>query len=243
MFIDQCGQSIILGRGPTSFEFGAVLPQAVQLEVESIFEIGEFRGDDRLLGEDGGYKDHAVGFSEDKIAGEDGGAADANGSVDGGERPLSPGRGIIATIEAVEVGDFAALCGVTDARVEDKAGVGMGSDAAAEVRANQSSFDDLAEPIGHVDVADLEFVDGPTVITADTPFCLALGADGSNHVRTKRHVLCSEGAAGEGLLGMQGLKATVKLAFVTQLAEILPDILYGDIGGTFEELGGNLLAS
>src|SRR5438552_10428234 len=67
MFVDPLGQGIIFCRRPTSFEFGAVLPQAVQLEVEGIFEIGEFGRDDCRLGEDGGDKDDAVGFSEDEI--------------------------------------------------------------------------------------------------------------------------------------------------------------------------------
>src|SRR5260370_7422080 len=100
MFIDPFGQSIILGRGPTSFEFGAVLPQAVQLEVESIFEIGEFRGDDRLLSEDGGYKDDAVGFSEDMIAGEDGGAADSNETLHVAARSLTPARTLTPTTKS-----------------------------------------------------------------------------------------------------------------------------------------------
>jgi hypothetical protein len=54
MFVDPFGQGIILGGSPTSFEFGAVLSQAIEFEVEGIFEVGEFRGDDCLLGEDGG---------------------------------------------------------------------------------------------------------------------------------------------------------------------------------------------
>jgi hypothetical protein len=57
-------------------------------------------------------------------------------SVDGGERHLGPGGGIIAAIEAIEVGDFAVLFGVADAGVEDEAGVSVGGDAVAEVRAN-----------------------------------------------------------------------------------------------------------
>src|SRR5260370_33402978 len=108
---------MILSPSPTSFEFGAGLPQTIELEVESIFEIGEFCRDDRRFCEDRWNKNDPVGFSEDEVAGKDGGAADANGSVDGGERHLGPGRGIVAAIEAVEVGDFAVLFGVADAGV------------------------------------------------------------------------------------------------------------------------------
>src|SRR4030088_1251666 len=76
MLVDPFGQGVVFGWCPTAFEFGAVLAQTVQLEVEGIFEIGELRGDDGLLGEDGGDKDDAVGFGEDEVAGENGGAAD-----------------------------------------------------------------------------------------------------------------------------------------------------------------------
>src|SRR5439155_11981635 len=243
MFVDPLGQGIIFCRRPTSFEFGAVLPQAIELEVEGIFEIGEFCRDDCRLGEDGGDKDDAVGFSENKVAGKDGGAADANGSVDRGERHLGPGRGIIAAIEAVEVGDFAVFFGVADAGIEDKAGVGMGCDAAAEVRADQGSFDDLAEAVGHVDVADLKLVDGPAVISTDASFSLALGGDRLDHVGAQWHVLRSEGAAGKGFFRMEGLEATVKLALVAELAEILPDVFDGDVESPLEEVVGNLWAA
>jgi hypothetical protein len=64
------GEGVVLGRRPAAFEFCAVLSQTVQLEVEGIFEIGEFRRDDCLLGEDGRDKDDTVGFGQDKIAGE-----------------------------------------------------------------------------------------------------------------------------------------------------------------------------
>ena len=50
MLVDPLGESIVLGRRPTSLEFGTVLAQTVELEIESIFEIGEFGGDDCLLG-------------------------------------------------------------------------------------------------------------------------------------------------------------------------------------------------
>jgi hypothetical protein len=78
MFVDPLGESVVLGRRPTSFEFCAVLSQTIQFEVESIFEIGEFGRDDCLLGEDGRDKDHTIGFGQDKIAREDGATADSN---------------------------------------------------------------------------------------------------------------------------------------------------------------------
>ena len=93
MFVDPFGEGIVLGRGPTSFEFGAVLPQAIELEVESIFEIGEFRRDDRGFCEDRWNKNDTVGFGEDKVAGKDRCAANADGSIDRGERHLCPGGG------------------------------------------------------------------------------------------------------------------------------------------------------
>src|SRR5207245_8191196 len=113
-------------------------------------------------------------------------------------------------------------------------------DAVAEVRANQGSFDDLAEPVGHVDVSDLNRVDGPAVISTDASFGLALGGDRLDHVEAQGHVLGGKSAAGKGLVGMEGLEATVKLAFVAELAEILPDIFDGDVEGSLEEVVGNL---
>ena len=145
MLIDPLGQGIILSRGPTSFKFGAVFPEAVKLEVEGVLEIGELGRDNRLLGEYRRDKDHAVRFGEDKISRKHSGAADADRGVDGGERHLGPGGGIIATIETVEVGDFAVFFGVANAGVKDKPGVGMGGDAVAKIGTNQGTFDDLAD--------------------------------------------------------------------------------------------------
>ena len=119
----------------------------------------------------------------------------------------------------------------------------MGRDAVAEVRANQGSFDDLAEPVGHVDVSDLKLVDGPAVISTNASFGLALGGDRFDHVGAQRHVLGGKSAAGKGLVGMEGLEASVKLAFVAELAEILPDIFDGDVEGSLEEVVGNLRAA
>ena len=69
MVVDPLGEGIIFGRRPASFELCAVLPEAIELEVESVFEIGELRRGDCLLGEDGRDKDDAVGFGEDKVVG------------------------------------------------------------------------------------------------------------------------------------------------------------------------------
>src|SRR5260370_24220012 len=195
-------------------------------------EVGGLLREGWRFWEDRWNKNDPVGFSEDEVAGKDGGAADANGSVDGGERHLGPGRGIIAAIEAVEVGDFTVLFGVADAGVEDKAGVGMGRDAVAEVGASQGSFDDLAEPVGHVDVSDLKLVDGPAVISADAAFRLALGGDRLDHVGAQRHVLRSKRAAGKGLFRMEGLEAAIELALVAKTAGIPPDGFDGDVQGT-----------
>lgn len=88
---DPLGESIVLGRYPTTFELGTILALAIELKVEGVLEVGKLRGGDGLLGEDGGNEDDTVSLGENEISGKDDGSADADGCINGGKGHLSPG--------------------------------------------------------------------------------------------------------------------------------------------------------
>ena len=83
--------------------------------------------------------------------------------------------GIVAAIEAVEVGDLAVLFLVADAGVEHKAGVGVRGHGVAQVGADERALDDFSEAVGNVDVAILELGDGPDVGVGDAALGFAFG--------------------------------------------------------------------
>ncbi len=150
--------------------------------------------------------------------------------------------GVVAFVEAVEVGDLAVLLGVADAAVEDEAGVGVGGDAVAQVGADEGAIGDLAIAVGDVDVTDAELVDGPAIVVApgDAALGLALGGEGPDHVRAAGHVLRGEGAAGEGRVRVEGLPITLELVVIALAAEVVPDVFDGDVQGALEEIVGEL---
>ena len=115
--------------------------------------LGEFSRADCLFGEDGGDEDDAVALGQNEISGENGGSADTDRSVDRGEGHIDEAEGIVAAVEAVEVGDLTILFVVPDPGIEDEAGVGVGGNATAEIGADQGAFEDLSVAVGNVDVA------------------------------------------------------------------------------------------
>ena len=165
--VDPLDEGVILAGVPAAFERAAIVALAVQIEIEGIFQIDELGMGDRILGQIGGNEDHAFALGQHQIARQHGGAADADGRIDRGQGHVLPGGGIIGAVEPVDVLQLAIFLRVADAGIEDKAGMGMGGDARAQIGADQGAFHDLAEAVGDIHVADREFGDRPAVVAAD----------------------------------------------------------------------------
>ena len=149
---------------------------------------------------------------------------------------LLPEGGIIAFIEPIEIGDFTVLLLVSYPAIKDKTSVGMCSDPVAQVGSDQGTVDDLAKAIRDIDVADLQFIDGPAVVSADPPLCLTLCKDCLLHIRPEGHVLSRQRAAGKGLFYMQRLPVTFELIVVALLTQIVPHIFDRYVQGTLEQI-------
>ena len=70
---------------------------------------------------------------------------------------------------------------------------------------------------------------GQMLVSGMRPSALPSARMARAHVRARGHVLRGQGAAGEGLVRVQGLPAAFELVAVAVLAEIFPDVLDGHV--------------
>jgi len=235
MGVDPLGKAVILLSIPSPFELCAVFAFAVQFEVVVVLEPGEFSRADRPFGKDCGNEKNPFCLGQNKVPRQHHGPSNTNRGIDRGQLHLRPGGGIVAAIEAVEVGNFPVFLLVAYAGVEHESGMRVRGDAVAEIRTDQGAFNDLAKAIGDVDVPDLQFIDGPHIGSAHPSLGFALGGDGFGHVRPQRHILRREGAACKWLFNMKSLPACFELILIALRAQKVPDVFDGHIHCPLEQ--------
>ena len=100
----------------------------------------------------------------------------------------------------------------------------MCRNGASQVGTNQGAVHNLPESVGHINVPELQFIDGPAIVSAHASFRLAFSGNRLRHVRPHWHVLRRQSTSGKGLLNVQDLPSALKLVSITLLTEVVPDI-------------------
>src|SRR5688572_24935999 len=144
--------------------------------------------------------------------------ADADGTVDLGQRDVEDRRGMPAAAEDVEIGQLAHPFEVADAAIDDESGPGPRVDRRTEIVANEGAVLDLAEEIDDEDVAGKKRVDDPSVLPADMAIGRALRCDDRLKVVPQRDHADGDRPADEHAFGMQIDPAALVLEVVATIA-------------------------
>ena len=174
----QRGEALVFFRSPAAFESGAVAALVVELEVIGVFEAVNSAELMACSARMAGIKITPSGSWRGPDPRQNDGAPDADGSVDGGEFHLGPGRRIVPEVHAVEVGDFAVLLLIANPGIEDEAGVAARGNGVAQVGADEGAPLILPKPSATYTSPVLQFGNGPGVGVRDAAFRLAFAVDG-----------------------------------------------------------------
>src|ERR1017187_10721594 len=109
---------------------------------------------DGLLGENCGNKKDSIRLAENQVPGQHYRMSNANGSINGGQPHVGPGRRIVSPIKSVEVRDLPILLLIADTGVKYEPRMSMRGDSITKVGTTQRSGDPLSEAVRHTPVAD-----------------------------------------------------------------------------------------
>ena len=197
-----------------------------------------------LLGEVRRDEGQPLGVAQDHVAGEDGHAPDADGHVDPDEGRVGDRGRVEVADEAVEALDLLDAGEVPHGAVDHDALLRLGVDGGAEVVPDEGPVLDLAVEVHHQDVAGLEGVDHPRVLSPGHPLLRGRRlVDRPVEVRAQRHEHRGHHAPDQptpGGAGVDLLPAALELRLVAGLGQDAPRLLGGDRLHALEEPVGHL---